>query len=155
MAEQEAAAVHKLARRVLVLDFDEKTLIALEQLLEQAGLDTAITWSIHEAFSWLERQRFDLIVVGDHPPDIDAHVLLRWLQAMRQRVPCIVMRAARRLPNDVKPSELVRSIPSCGSPEVLEQAQQLLHRSLRTTQRSTRPATMTLVSERSAQLEKV
>jgi CheY-like chemotaxis protein len=75
-------------------------------------------------FLWLEKKRFDLIVVGDHPPEIDACAILHRLETIRRHVPCIVMRAARVLPNIARLNELVASVSGCAGAEILKQAQQ-------------------------------
>lgn len=77
-------------------------------------------------FLWLEKKRFDLIVVGDHPPEIDACAILHRLETIRRHVPCIVMRAARVLPNIARLNELVASVSGCAGAEILKQAQQYL-----------------------------
>ncbi|MGB8887378.1 MAG: hypothetical protein WCC87_11685 [Candidatus Korobacteraceae bacterium] len=126
MGDQNASAANQPSWRILILDVDPITLITLEQVLEEAGFDTATTWSIHEMFLWLENKRFDLIVVGDHPPEIDAYAILRRLETMRRHVPCMVMRAGRVLPNVPKLNEPVTSVSGCAGTEILQQARQYL-----------------------------
>jgi DNA-binding response OmpR family regulator len=63
-------------RRVLILDTDPDTLIPLQQLLEQAGLDTTITWDEMEACQLLGAGVFDLILIGDHRPELDAAAVI-------------------------------------------------------------------------------
>jgi DNA-binding NtrC family response regulator len=124
MGMKNASFLHKVPCRILVLDLDESVLIALEQVLEEAGFETTTTWSTDEAFLWLQRKHFDLIVIGDHPPEIDAHATLRRLQASHRLASCIVMRAARALPNDPKLIGLVTSVPGCIGAAILEQVRQ-------------------------------
>jgi DNA-binding response OmpR family regulator len=62
--------------RVLILDTDPHTLITLQHALEKAEIDTTITWNEAEACRLLERSRFDLILIGDHPPELDAASIL-------------------------------------------------------------------------------
>ncbi len=64
-------------RRVLILDTDPDTLMALQYVLEQAEIDTAITWDEAEACQLLESKSFDLLVIGDHPPELDAASILQ------------------------------------------------------------------------------
>ena len=64
-------------RRVLILDTDPETLITLQHLLEQAEIDTVITWDETEACQLVETKPFDLIVIGDHPPELDAAAILQ------------------------------------------------------------------------------
>lgn len=63
-------------RRVLILDTDPDTLITLQHALEQLEIDTTITWDEEEACQLLETSRFDLILIGDHPPELDAAAIL-------------------------------------------------------------------------------
>jgi CheY-like chemotaxis protein len=63
-------------RRVLILDTDSDTLITLQQWFEAAGLDVTITWDEPEAWQLLETAPFDLILIGDHRPELDAAAIL-------------------------------------------------------------------------------
>jgi DNA-binding response OmpR family regulator len=63
-------------RRVLILDTDPETLIALQHVLEEAGFDVTITWDEGEACQSLGTSRFDFILIGDHPPELDAAAIL-------------------------------------------------------------------------------
>jgi DNA-binding response OmpR family regulator len=62
--------------RVLILDTDPEALITLQHMLEEAGIDTTITWDEAEACQLLETSHFDLILIGDHPPELDAAAIL-------------------------------------------------------------------------------
>ncbi len=126
MGDQNASVANTPSRSVLIADPDPVTLITLEQLFEEAGFDTITTWNILEVFPWLENKRFDLIVVGDHPPELDAYFILQRLETIGQQVPCIVMRAARVLPNIAKLTDLVTSVPRCSDAEILKQARRQL-----------------------------
>jgi DNA-binding response OmpR family regulator len=69
-------AMDERLRRVLILDSDPDTLIALQHVLEQAEIDTTITWDEAEACQLLETSHFDLILIGDHPPELNAVAVL-------------------------------------------------------------------------------
>ena len=62
--------------RVLILDTDPDTLITLQHVLEQAEIDAAISWDEGEACQLLETTPFDLILIGDHPPELNAAAIL-------------------------------------------------------------------------------
>lgn len=128
MGELKAPEVHGVFGRILVLDVDERTLIRLEQVLEEAGFDTTTTWDISEALLLLERACFDLIVVGDHPPEIDAYGMLCQPQSVARDVRCIVMRSVRPLPAGLRLSPAVTSLPGCSSDDILEQVHRQLGR---------------------------
>ncbi len=63
-------------RRVLILDTDPDTLIALQHVLEGAELDATITWDEAEACQLLETAPFELILIGDHPPELNAAAII-------------------------------------------------------------------------------
>jgi DNA-binding response OmpR family regulator len=63
--------------RLLLLDFDQGILLTLQHLLEDAGFDTTITWDETEARQLLKNKFFDLVLLGDHPPEIRAETILR------------------------------------------------------------------------------
>src|SRR5262252_701150 len=62
--------------RVLILDSDPETLIKLQRALEDAGIDATITWDCAEASQLVENVPYDLMLIGDHPPDVDAAAVL-------------------------------------------------------------------------------
>ena len=68
--------MNERTRRVLVLDTDPETLIPLQQVLEQAEIDTTITWDEMEAWQLLGDGGFDLVLIGDHPPELNAAAIL-------------------------------------------------------------------------------
>ena len=51
-------------RRVLILDLDQDTLLTLQHVLEDAGVDTTVTWDETEARQLLKSSRFDLVLLG-------------------------------------------------------------------------------------------
>lgn len=58
--------------RVLILDTDPHTLITLQHALEQAEIETIVTRGEAEACQLIETSRFDLILIGNDPPELDA-----------------------------------------------------------------------------------
>jgi len=79
-------------RRVLILDTDPETLIRLQHVLEQAEIDTAITWDEIEACQLVETEFFDLVVIGDHPPELDAAAILDDLSLRGSCPPVLILR---------------------------------------------------------------
>jgi CheY-like chemotaxis protein len=77
-------------RRILVVDHDEDVLLRLEHLLETAGFETTVAWRLDEVRHRLDRDSFDLLVIGHHPPSLDAGRVLQ-LANGSQRPPCIVL----------------------------------------------------------------
>ena len=62
--------------KVLILDHDPDVLILLQHVLENAGLDTTITWDAAEARELTLKTTFDVILIGDHPPELCAKTIL-------------------------------------------------------------------------------
>jgi CheY-like chemotaxis protein len=79
-------------RRVLILDIDPDALITLQHLLEEAELDATITWDKAEACQLLETAAFDLILIGDHPPELDGAAILDSLSFRGNCPPVLILR---------------------------------------------------------------
>lgn len=79
-------------KRILVLHHDEQVLMNLERVLEDRGFDTTTTWDGSEALRMLGGRSYDLLLVGDHSPALDAGEMLREMQYSRINAPCIVLR---------------------------------------------------------------
>ena len=82
-------------QRVLLLDANDDFLIEVEKLLEYHGFDTTTTWASDQATALLRSRDFDLVLIGDHPPEIDAHAWLRRIREMKCPIPCLVFRPVR------------------------------------------------------------
>ena len=63
-------------KSVLVLDFDDDVLIALERALEDSGFNTTATWDVDEALALLRQRHFDFLVLGNRPPRLDAQAIV-------------------------------------------------------------------------------
>ena len=68
--------MHELLGRVLILDTDPGTLIRLQHILEDAAIDATVTWDEAEALQLLAATTFDLILIEDHPPELDAPAII-------------------------------------------------------------------------------
>lgn len=68
-------------KRVLILDFDDHVLIALERVLEESGFNTTATWNVDEALALLRSGHFDFLVLGNRPPALDAQAILAYAHA--------------------------------------------------------------------------
>jgi DNA-binding NtrC family response regulator len=78
--------------RVLIIDSDADTLIALQHVFEERGIDTEITWDGSEACTLLGTRRFDLVIIGDHPPEVDAAEILQDFSYRGTCPPALIMR---------------------------------------------------------------
>src|SRR5512141_1300699 len=88
-----------MRKRILVVDNDEDVLISLERALEEDGYDTVTAWSVPDSMDLAASSReFDLLVIGDHPPELNCERLLKVLMRQDVRIPVVVMHSAARHP---------------------------------------------------------
>ncbi len=78
--------------RTLILDRDPDTLITLQHQLEEAEIDATITWDEAEACQLIETAPFDLILVGDHPPELNAAAIIDDLSLRGICPPVLILR---------------------------------------------------------------
>ena len=78
--------------RALLLDTDPDTLVTLQHALEEAGIDATVTWDEVEACQLIENAPFDLILVGDHPPELNAGAILDDLNLRATCPPVLILR---------------------------------------------------------------
>jgi DNA-binding response OmpR family regulator len=69
--------MNRVKKHILIADSDEQALIALEHLLEDQGFDTTTAWTTNQAIDLLQHDRFDLLLVADHPPEVNCELVLR------------------------------------------------------------------------------
>jgi CheY-like chemotaxis protein len=116
--------------RILLLDSDERNLIELQGELEDSGFDTTITWDGAEALQWLRARPFEILLIGDHPPELTASEILHEVQCSRMRVQCVILQRQRRpqpLPSDHFLSLGAQGVIESTSPaEVAQLLQELL-----------------------------
>lgn len=86
--------------RALLLDTDPDTLITLQRALEEADIDATVTGDEMEACQLIETAPFDLILVGDHPPELNAAVILDGLSLRGICPPVLILRGffAEKMP---------------------------------------------------------
>ncbi len=80
-------------KRILIVNSDEQVLMNLEHILENRGFNTTTTWDAAEALRTMAARSFDLMLIEDHPPALNAGELLRQMQYKRIGSPCIVLRS--------------------------------------------------------------
>jgi len=85
-------------KKVLILDSDAEFLISLEQLLEDEGFEVVTTWSSCDIPALLAASQFDLLLLGDHPPEVQGAQILKQLRSAGLAVPCIVLLSGPRHP---------------------------------------------------------
>jgi len=79
-------------RRALLVDTDPHTLITLQHALEEADIDATVTWDEIEACQLIGTAPFDLILVGDHPPELNAAAILDDLSLRGTCPPVLILR---------------------------------------------------------------
>jgi DNA-binding NtrC family response regulator len=87
-----------MRNRILIVDNDEKVLIALERALEQEGYQTETAWDLPEGLEVIGDGGFQLLLVGDHPPELNCERVLKVLARERIGIPVIVMHSTPRHP---------------------------------------------------------
>jgi DNA-binding response OmpR family regulator len=85
-------------KHILIADSDEQALIELEQLLEDEGFETTTAWSTSDMVNLLGQREFDLLLVADHPPEVNCEVVLRLERAKGAKVPVVVLETKPRHP---------------------------------------------------------
>ncbi len=85
-------------KHILIADSDEQSLIELEHLLEDEGFDTTTAWSTTDTVSLLGSKQFDLLLIADHPPELDCEQVLRYRRAAGAKVPLVVLETRPRHP---------------------------------------------------------
>ncbi len=85
-------------KKILIIDNDEDVLIALERVLEEQGYETTTAWDLPEGLGLMATSGFDLLLIGDHPPELNCERVLKLLRREEVKIPCVVMHTAARHP---------------------------------------------------------
>ena len=80
--------------KALILDSDPDALITLQRTLENAGVDTTVTCDNNEARNLVRTTPFDVMLIGDHPPEINVENTVRDLRLRGTLSPCLVLRTS-------------------------------------------------------------
>ena len=81
-------------RKALILDSDPDALLTLQRTLENGGVDTTVTWDRAEAGNLVRTTPFDVMLIGDHPPEIDVENTVHDLRLRGALSPCLVLRTS-------------------------------------------------------------
>ncbi len=74
------AATHR--KRVLIIDDDERNLIAPEGLFESRGYDTVTAWSGKDALRLLHSENSDVVLLDDFLPDVPSAEILNEIRQL-------------------------------------------------------------------------
>lgn len=96
-SSEEVIAMRQQRKKILMVDNDESVLIALQRVLEEEGYETTTAWKLSEALQLMDATHYDMLLVGDHPPDLNCERLLKLLRT-NAWTPCVVMHSTARHP---------------------------------------------------------
>jgi DNA-binding response OmpR family regulator len=85
-------------KQILIADPDERVLIDLERVLQDAGYDTTTAWTVGQMQETIKRQHFDAMLVADHPPEMSCETILRQMRQFGCGTPVIVLEGRPRHP---------------------------------------------------------
>jgi CheY-like chemotaxis protein len=87
--------------KVLIVDNNQGTLEAFQQVFARVGFDTRTTWSGREALELLESQEFDVLLVDDYLPDLHASDFLSRVGRLPVQPWIVVMQASMPTTGDL------------------------------------------------------
>jgi DNA-binding response OmpR family regulator len=85
-------------KHILIADSDEESLIELERLLQDEGFETTTAWNTSDTVDLLNHGQFDLLLVADHPPELNCEVVLRLRRQAGTQTPLVVLETGTRHP---------------------------------------------------------
>lgn len=85
-------------KHILIADSDEQTLIELERLLQDEGFETTTAWNTSDTIDLLIHKQFDLMLVADHPPELNCEQVLRLRKKVGTQTPVVVLETRPRHP---------------------------------------------------------
>ena len=121
-------------RKVLILDHDPDVLTHLQHVLENAGLDTTITWDDVEARELTQKTVFDVILVGNYSPKV-AKTFLRTLKSAPRA--CLILGARESRAKPLHHLGISGVVPKRDADRVLQTVQD----QLRSSEPPAKPAT--------------
>jgi DNA-binding response OmpR family regulator len=112
--------------KILILDHDPDVLTHLQHVLEDGGLDTTITWDCVEARELTRNTPFDVILVGNHSPEVAAETFLRAPRPARQA--CMLLGASDSKSEPLRRLGITAVVPKQEPHRVLQAVQEHLRR---------------------------
>ncbi len=118
--------------RILIVDCHEDSLIALEQLLENAGFDATTAWTVQDALRLLDAKAFSLVLINEYLCEGPAEQVLRALRRRGIGTPCILMYPSSPVMLDAKtcrPLGIVGVVCKHQHDDLLEEVRGFFHHS--------------------------
>ena len=112
--------------KVLILDHDPDVLTHLQHVLEDGGLDTTITWDCVEACELTRNTPYDVILVGNHSPEVAAETFLHALRPAPQA--CMLLGASESKSEPLRRLGIDGVVPKQQPHRVLRAVQEHLFR---------------------------
>lgn len=88
--------------RLLLVDYDHDLLTRLKVLLTDKGYDTTAAWGGSEASAIIGSEGFDLILLSDHLPDMNARELWRFLRKIPADAELALIQGSGPVTGDVR-----------------------------------------------------
>lgn len=85
-------------KHILIADSDELALIKLEQMLEDDGFETTTAWTTTETVNLIKSGKFDLLLIADHPPELNCELVLKTIRSEGGKTPLLVLENKPRHP---------------------------------------------------------
>ena len=112
--------------KVLILDHDPDVLTHLQHVLEDGGLDTTITWDCVEARELTRNTPYDVILVGNHPPEVAAETFLHALRPAPHA--CMLLGVSESKSEHLRRLGIASVVPKQEPHRVLQAVQEHLRR---------------------------
>jgi DNA-binding response OmpR family regulator len=90
--------MNSVRKHILIADSDELVLIHLERMLQDDGFETTTAWTTSQTVELIGKQQFDLLLVADHPPELNCETVLRQTRSQGGKVPLVVLENSPRHP---------------------------------------------------------
>ena len=112
--------------KALILDHDPDVLTRLQQVLQDAGVDTTITWDDCEARELSQNTTFDVVLVGNHSPEVATKTFFHALTPAPRA--CMLLGASESKSEPLKRLGIAGVVPKREPERVLQAVQEHLHR---------------------------
>lgn len=117
-APRDTRVVVSPEKRILLIDYEFQSLAFCRLVLQLAGYTVVAVTRAKHGLEILRSQSFDLVLLGNHLPDLESDALARQIRRFRPGLPLVAMGAAGADPASVADA----SVETLASPHLLIQA---------------------------------